>query len=85
LGNAPGSLSYASFPKFNPEFLVESEFFYPISINGKVKMNHSLSLDLPNEELEKIIRDLPEFQKYLNGQSPKKIIVVKGRIINVVV
>ena len=85
LGNAPGTLSFASFPTFNPEYLVESEFFYPISINGKVKMNHSLSLDLSNEEVEKIIRELPDFQKYLNGQSPKKIIVVKGRIINVVV
>jgi len=85
LGHPKGSLSFAKFPSFNPEYLVESEFNYPISLNGKVKMNHTLSLDLDNETIEKIIRELPEFQKYLNGQVPKKIIVVKGRIINVVV
>lgn len=84
LGNKPGSLSFAPFPQFYPEYLIESEFNYPISINGKVKMNYSISLDLSHEEVEIIIRELADFQKYLNGQSPKKIIVVKGRIINVV-
>ncbi len=84
LGHPPGTISYATFPQYNPEFLIESVFNYPISINGKVKMNHSFSLDLDQETIQKEVLELPDFKKYLNGQIPKKVIVVKGRIINVV-
>ncbi|MGO1649694.1 MAG: leucine--tRNA ligase, partial [Sphingobacterium sp.] len=49
LGHTPGSISYARYPMFNPDYLVESEFAYPLSINGKMKMNLSLSLDLDQQ------------------------------------
>ena len=84
-GNEMGSLTKASFPVFKPEYLVESEFNYPISINGKVKTNLNFSLDLSNEEVEKSVLASAEIQKYLEGKPPKKVIVVKGKIVNVVI
>ncbi len=85
LGHPSGNLSFAPFPKFNPEYLIESEFNYPISINGKFKLNYTFPLDLDNESIQNQVLTLPEFQKYIQGQIPKKIIVVKGKIINVVI
>ncbi|SDG62997.1 leucine--tRNA ligase [Mucilaginibacter sp. P25] len=85
LGNADGTLSYAPFPKFNAEYLVEDEFAYPISINGKMKMNLSISLSLDVKEIEAFVLANADVQKYLDGKTPKKLIVVKGRIVNMVV
>ncbi|RYD77390.1 MAG: leucine--tRNA ligase [Sphingobacteriales bacterium] len=85
LGNEAGSLSYTTFPVFNPENLVEDEFAYPVSINGKMKMNLNLSLTLAQAEAEAILLADEHFSKYLDGKAPKKIIFVKGKIINVVV
>ncbi|WP_443937949.1 leucine--tRNA ligase [Pedobacter sp. MW01-1-1] len=85
LGNEAGSLSYAQFPIFKPEYLVEDEFAYPVSINGKMKMNLNLSLTLTQPEVESILLADENFQKFLDGKEPKKIIFVKGKIINVVV
>ena len=85
LGNAPGSLSYAACPTFNPAFLVEDEFSYPISVNGKTRMNLNLSLTLENKEIEETVLADEQVQKYLDGKTPKKVIVVKGRIVNIVV
>jgi len=85
LGNEAGSLSYAAFPKFNPDFLVEDAFSYPISINGKTKTNLSIPLSLDQQEVEAMVLADENVQKYLAGQKPKKVIVVKGRIVNMVV
>ena len=85
LGNEAGSLSYAAFPKFNPDFLVEDDFSYPISINGKTKTNLSIPLSLDQQEVEAMVLADENVQKYLAGQKPKKVIVVKGRIVNMVV
>ena len=85
LGNKSGTLSYAAFPAFNPENLVENEFAYPVSINGKTKMNLLLSLALESAEVEAEVMANEQVLKYLDGKTPKKIIVVKGRIINIVV
>ncbi len=85
LGNEVGTLSYAEFPKFNPEFLVEDAFSYPISINGKTKTNLNIPLDLDMKEVETMVLADENVQKYLAGQTPKKVIVVKGRIVNMVV
>lgn len=84
LGNEAGTLSYASYPKFNPEYLVENEFAYPISINGKMKMNLNISLALEASEVEKLVLENADIQRYLDGKSPKKIIFVKGKIVNIV-
>ncbi len=85
LGNEAGTLSYVQFPVFNPDYLVEDEFAYPVSVNGKMKMNLTLSLTLAQPEAEAILLANEQFQKYLEGKTPKKIIFVKGKIINVVV
>jgi len=85
LGNKPGTLSYVSYPKFNPAYLVEDEFAYPISINGKTKMNLNISLSLEPAAIEAFVLADADVQKYLAGDKPKKVIVVKGRIVNMVV
>jgi leucyl-tRNA synthetase len=85
LGNEAGTISYAAYPKFNPAYLVEDEFSYPVSINGKMKTNIPLSLSLGNDEIETAIRSHADVLKYLDGKAPKKVIVVKGRIVNIVV
>jgi len=85
LGNEAGTLSYTAFPTFKPEYLVEDEFAYPVSINGKMKMNLNLSLTLAQPEVESILLADEQFLKFLDGKATKKIIFVKGKIINVVV
>jgi len=65
--------------------LVEDEFAYPISINGKMKMNLNISLSLDPPAIESAVIGNADVQKYLDGKSPKKVIVVKGRIVNIVV
>lgn len=85
LGNEAGSLSYTPYPKFNPEYLIEDEYAYPISINGKMKLNLNISLALEPAEIESTVLGSADVQKYLDGKSPKKVIVVKGRIVNIVV
>ncbi|MDN3550077.1 leucine--tRNA ligase [Mucilaginibacter aquaedulcis] len=85
LGNPAGSLSYAPFPKFNSAYLVEDEFAYPISINGKTKMNLNISLSLDIKDIEAFVLANADVQRYLDGKTPKKVIVVKGRIVNMVV
>jgi len=85
LGNDAGTLSYASYPVFKAEYLVESEFAYPVSFNGKMKFNLSLALDLDQKAVEDTIRTHADVQRHLDGKVIKKIIFVKGKIINIVI
>lgn len=85
LGNKGGTLSYAVYPKFDPEHLVENEFDYPISFNGKMRMKLNLSLSLEGKEIEKLVLDNDAVLHHLDGKTPKKVIVVKGKIVNIVV
>jgi leucyl-tRNA synthetase len=78
-------LSYAAYPEFKPEYLIEDEFSYPISINGKTKMNLSLNLSLDQTAVEAAVLGNAQMQTYLEGKTPKKVIFVKGRIVNIVV
>ncbi len=84
LGNEAGTLSYTPFPKFNPAYLVEDDYAYPISINGKTRLNLSIPLSLEGKAVEDVVLANADVQKYLDGKAPKKVIVVKGRIVNVV-
>ncbi|MBP6022781.1 leucine--tRNA ligase [Ferruginibacter sp.] len=84
LGNE-GTILDAAYPVFNPALLVESSKEYPVSINGKVRTNINLSLDLQQADVEKIITENEVVQKWLEGKAPKKIIYVKNKMINVVV
>ncbi|UQA73639.1 leucine--tRNA ligase [Sphingobacterium siyangense] len=85
LGNDAGTLSYASYPVFKAEYLVESEFAYPVSFNGKMKFNLSLALDLDQKAVEDTIKAHADVQRHLDGKAIKKIIFVKGKIINIVI
>ncbi len=73
------------FPIHDDSVLVEYQKAYPVSFNGKTKFTLSLSLDLSNKEIEEILLNDNQTKKYLNNKKPKKIIIVKGRIINIVV
>lgn len=83
LGNS-GSISTATFPVFNPEYLVEDSFSYPVSINGKHRTNIEMSLTLAQPEVEALVLADENVQKWLEGKTPKKIIFVKGKIVNMV-
>ncbi len=80
-----GSILNASYPVLNASLLVESSKEYPVSINGKVRTNISLPLDLQQAEVEKEIMANDIVQKWLEGKAPKKIIYVKNKMINVVI
>ncbi len=84
LGNT-GSIHKAAFPKFEEKYLVESAFTYPVSINGKVRAEIPLALDLDEAAMKAAVLSNENIQKWTNGSEPKKFIFVKGRIINVVV
>lgn len=85
LGNPAGTLSYAAYPKFNPGYLIEDDFAYPISINGKTKMNLNIPLSYDQDAVTSFVLANADVKKYLDGKDPKKVIVVKGRIVNMVV
>ena len=83
LGNER-SVFFASFPEFNPAYLVENTFEYPVSFNGKMRFKLELRVDMPVVEIEKAVINAKESEKWLLGNTPKKIIVVPKKIINVV-
>lgn len=83
LGHADTILN-ASFPKYNEQYLKESSFSYPISINGKVRAQMEFALDMPKEDIEKMVLASEIINKWTEGKPPKKVIVVPGRIVNVV-
>ncbi len=80
-----GSIALATFPMHNEEYLVDDSFIYPISFNGKMRLNIELSATLTSAEIEKEVMNREEVQKYLEGKTPKKIIVVPKKIVNIVV
>ena len=84
LGNKESILN-ASFPALDSQYLVEAEKEYPISINGKLRTTIIISLDAPQHEVEKIVLDNETIQKWVEGKTPKKIIFVKGKMVNVVI
>ena len=83
LGEA--SVLDATYPKFNPALLVERSKDYPVSINGKLRTNIELALDLQQPQVEELVLQNEIVQKWLEGNAPKKIIFVKNKMINVVV
>lgn len=79
------SIVFASFPQFKEEFLVEEAHEYPISVNGKIRVKMSLPLNLSREEIESKALENEVVQKWLEGNTPKKVIVVPQKIVNIVV
>jgi len=84
LGNTESILD-AAYPLHNDEYLVETSKEYPVSINGKLRTAINISLDAFQPEVEKIVLANNIVQKWLDGKHPKKIIFVKGKMVNVVI
>lgn len=78
------SIIDATWPVFDEKHLVESSKVYPISINGKTRTDIEFPLDLSKDEIEKQVLQNEIVLKWLDGKAPKKVIVVPGRIVNVV-
>ncbi len=79
------SISKAEFPKYNEEYLKESSIIYPVSFNGKRRFELSLPADASKEDVEKMVLEAEESAKWLDGKTPKKVIVVPGKIVNIVI
>ena len=84
LGNSE-SITRASFPEFNPEYLIENTFEYPVSFNGKTRFKLELPADLSVPEIEKAALEAKESEKWLQGKPPRKVIIIPKKIINIVV
>jgi leucyl-tRNA synthetase len=79
------SVTLQKYPTHEDKYLIESTFAYPVSFNGKTRFNIELSKDLKAQEVEAAVMKDERSAKYLEGKTPKKVIVVPGRIVNVVV
>jgi leucyl-tRNA synthetase len=84
IGNEAGTITQQRYPEYDEKFLVESNFDYPISFNGKMRTKVNLSLQLSAKEVETHVLGLEEIQKWMENKSPKKVIVVPGKIVNIV-
>lgn len=83
LGNKT-SVNYASLPVFEEKYVLKSTFTYPVAFNGKTRFMLEVSVSLTSNEIEEIVLNHDDTKKWLNGNAPKKLIVVKNKIINVV-
>ncbi|WP_321320443.1 leucine--tRNA ligase [Labilibaculum sp.] len=83
-GNAT-SITKADFPEFNESFVQENIHKYPVSFNGKMRFILELPVNLSRDEIEKEVLSLERSQKWIDGKTPKKIIIVPNKIINIVV
>ncbi|MFI5193023.1 MAG: leucine--tRNA ligase [Chitinophagales bacterium] len=84
LGNAFSILD-APYPVTDPKYLAETEKQYPVAINGKTRTELNISLDATQEQVEALVLADDSVKKWLDGKSPRKIIYVKNKMINIVV
>jgi leucyl-tRNA synthetase len=78
------SILHATYPAFKEEYLKENAFEYPISINGKVRAKMNFALDMPVSDIEKAVLTSEAVLKWSEGKAPKKVIIVPGKIVNIV-
>ncbi len=79
------SVCDAAYPVYEEKYLTLSSFEYPVSINGKLRFKRSYDLSMEVADIQADVVQQPEAQKWIEGKTPKKIIVVKGKIINIVI
>lgn len=84
LGNAT-TINDAKYPVHNEEYLVETSFEYPVSFNGKLRFKKNLPLNLNPKQIEEAVLADEQAGKFLEGKAPKKVIVVPGKIVNIVI
>jgi leucyl-tRNA synthetase len=85
LEGAASTILDASFPKLEEKYLVETTKEYPISVNGKLRTTINIDLNAAQPQVEEIVLANPVVQKWIEGKQPKKIIFVKGKMVNVVI
>ena len=78
------SIATAPFPVFEEKFVKESSKQYPISFNGKMRFTLELPLDMDKDAIEAAVMAHERTQEQLQGRTPKKVIVVPGKIVNIV-
>ena len=78
------SISTSPFPMFEEKYLVESSKDYPISFNGKMRFKMKLPLDMTKDDIEAAVMAHEKTIQYLEGRTPERVIVVPGKIVNVV-
>jgi len=83
LGNE-GTIINEPWPKYNDEYIKETSFEYPVSFNGKMRFKIPLSLNLNKEQIETAVLEHEKTIKHLNEKKVKKVIVVPGKIVNIV-
>ena len=74
----------AEWPECDEKLLVEDSFKYPVSFNGKTRFTIELPREASQDEIREAVLSADEAQKWLEGKTPKKVIIVPGRIINIV-
>ena len=84
LGNKK-SIVYSKYPDYKEAYIKDNTKIYPVSINGKLKYKIELSTDLSKEDIEKAILSDQNFMQKLEGNHPKRVIIIPGKIINFVV
>ena len=84
LGNA-GSVCDAAYPVCDEKYLKQNAFEYPVSINGKLRFKKEYAASMTPAEIQADVVAAPEAQKWIEGRTPKKVIVVPGKIINIVI
>ncbi|MCB0734069.1 MAG: leucine--tRNA ligase [Flavobacteriales bacterium] len=84
-GGHSNSVVEARWPRFQEKYLIENTKNYPISINGKTRTQMEFPVDMDKAEIEKLVLANDSVQKWLEGKAPKKVIIVPGRIINLVI
>lgn len=79
------SISEAVYPTFVAEHVAENNFSYPVSFNGKMRFKMELAVTMNPKQVEEAVLNSPEAEKWLQGKTPKKVIVVPKRIVNIVI
>jgi leucyl-tRNA synthetase len=79
------SITYATFPEYIEAYTIENTCTYAVSFNGKTRFTVELPLDMPREEVDAHVRSLEQTAKYVAGGNIVKVIVVPGKIVNIVV
>ncbi len=79
------SISKAEFPLFNPDFLIEDSYDYPIMVNGKMRAKIAFPRDMSNADMQAAVLNNEVIKKWMEGKQPKKVIIIPKKIVNVVV
>ena len=85
LGHEPGSISHAAYPEFREEYLQEANVTYPVALNGKVRDQRQFAATATPAEIEAAVLESDFLSRFGEGKAAKKVVVVPGRMVNVVV